>query len=79
MIPPTGRFAVGGTGTSQPRDERQATCLVHPPPTAQYRHGLVAGLFILKHMHNPSDEMLCERWAETAYFFQLIAKVKVNG
>ena len=26
---------------------------------------LVAGLFILKHMHNLSDEVLCARWIET--------------
>jgi len=25
---------------------------------------LVAGLLILKHMHNLCDERLCERWAE---------------
>jgi hypothetical protein len=25
---------------------------------------LVAGLFILKHMHNLSDEVLCARWIE---------------
>jgi IS5 family transposase len=25
---------------------------------------LVAGLFILKHMHNLSDEVLCARWLE---------------
>src|SRR5262249_60992262 len=29
---------------------------------------LVAGLFILKHMHNFSDEALCERWVENPYF-----------
>jgi IS5 family transposase len=29
---------------------------------------LVAGLFILKHMHNVSDEALCERWVENPYF-----------
>ena len=29
---------------------------------------LVAGLFILKHMHNFSDEVLCERWVENPYF-----------
>jgi IS5 family transposase len=29
---------------------------------------LVAGLFILKHMHNLSDEELCERWVENPYF-----------
>ena len=34
-----------------------------PAPTR-----LVAGLFILKHMHNLSDEMLCDRWVENPYF-----------
>ena len=29
---------------------------------------LVAGLFILKHMHNLSNEALCERWVENPYF-----------
>ncbi|MGY0575831.1 IS5 family transposase [Bradyrhizobium sp. RDM12] len=29
---------------------------------------LVAGLFILKHMHNLSDEGLCDRWVENPYF-----------
>src|SRR6188472_4495554 len=29
---------------------------------------LVAGLFILKHIHNLSDEALCERWVENPYF-----------
>jgi IS5 family transposase len=29
---------------------------------------LVAGLFILKHMHNLSDEALCERWVENPYY-----------
>ena len=29
---------------------------------------LVAGLFILKHMHNLSDEALCNRWVENPYF-----------
>ena len=29
---------------------------------------LVAGLFILKYMHNLSDEMLCDRWVENPYF-----------
>jgi transposase, IS5 family len=28
---------------------------------------LVAGLFIVKHMHNLSDEVLCARWLETPY------------
>ncbi|MCP1838519.1 hypothetical protein ACVIHI_000117 [Bradyrhizobium sp. USDA 4524] len=29
---------------------------------------LVAGLFILKHMHNLSDEVLCARWIEKPYY-----------
>jgi IS5 family transposase len=29
---------------------------------------LMAGLLILKHMHNLSDEALCERWVENPYF-----------
>jgi transposase, IS5 family len=29
---------------------------------------LVAGLFILKHMHDLSDERLCDRWLENPYF-----------
>ena len=48
-----GRFAsVYGVGPGQP-----------PLPTR-----LVAGLFILKHMHNLSDEALCDRWVENPYF-----------
>jgi IS5 family transposase len=36
----------------------------HPPlPTR-----LVAGLFILKHMHSLSDEVLCARWLENPYY-----------
>lgn len=30
--------------------------------------GLVAGLFILKHMHSLSDEVLCARWIENRYY-----------
>src|SRR3546814_1145350 len=29
---------------------------------------LVAGLFILKHMHSLSDEVLCARWVENPYY-----------
>src|SRR5215472_8687906 len=32
------------------------------------RPELVAGLFILKHMHNLSDEVLCARWLENPYY-----------
>jgi IS5 family transposase len=28
----------------------------------------VAGLFIIKHMHNLSDEVLCARWVENPYY-----------
>ncbi len=48
-----GRFSsVCGVGPGQP-----------PLPTR-----LVAGLFILKHTHNLSDEALCDRWVENPYF-----------
>jgi IS5 family transposase len=48
-----GRFrSVCGVGPGQP-----------PLPTR-----LVAGLFILKNMHNLSDEALCDRWVENPYF-----------
>ena len=48
-----GRFsAVCRSGPGQP-----------PLPTR-----LVAGLLILKHMHDLSDEALCERWVENPYF-----------
>ena len=29
---------------------------------------LVAGLFILKHMHNLSNEVLCARWLKNPYY-----------
>jgi transposase, IS5 family len=48
-----GRFSSAcGVGPGQP-----------PLPTR-----LMAGLFILKHMHNLSDEVLCARWVESPYF-----------
>lgn len=33
---------------------------------------LVAGLFIIKHVHNLSDEVLCERWVENPLSLTLI-------
>jgi transposase, IS5 family len=36
----------------------------HPPLATR----LMAGLAILKHMHNLSDEALCDRWIETPYY-----------
>jgi transposase, IS5 family len=42
----------------------------HPPlPTR-----LMAGLAILKHMHNLSDEALCERWVENPYINRSVGK-----
>ena len=35
----------------------------HPPPPTR----LMAGLSILKHTHNLSDEELCARWIENPY------------
>ncbi len=36
----------------------------HPPLASR----LMAGLMILKHMHDLSDEVLCDRWVENPYF-----------
>jgi hypothetical protein len=36
---------------------------------------LVAGLLILKHMHNLSDEALCDRWVENPYFQHFCGEV----
>jgi transposase, IS5 family len=36
---------------------------------------LVAGLLILKHMHNLSDEALCDRWVENPYFQHFLREV----
>ena len=36
---------------------------------------LVAGLFILKHMHNLSDEVLCARWLENPYYQHFCAEL----
>jgi transposase, IS5 family len=44
-----------------------SVCSVGPgqPPLSTR---LVAALFILKHMHNLSDEELCDRWVENPYY-----------
>src|SRR5262245_8700093 len=44
-----------------------SVCSVGPgqPPLSTR---LVAGLFILKHMHSLSDEELCDRWVENPYY-----------
>jgi IS5 family transposase len=55
-----GRFAsVCTSGPGQP-----------PLPTR-----LVAGLFILKHMHSLSDEALCARWLENPYYQHFCGEV----
>src|SRR5262245_37346777 len=57
----------GGIGGDFLARRFSAGCRVgpgQPPLTAR----LVAGLFILRHMHNLSDEALCERWVENPYF-----------
>ena len=38
---------------------------------------LVAGLFILKHMHNLSDEALRARWLENPYYQLLLRRVEL--
>src|SRR3981189_2603407 len=50
-----GRF--GGGYTEGPRP---------PPPALPTR--LMAGLAILKHTYDLSDEVLCERWVENPYY-----------
>ena len=50
-----------------------SVCRVGPGQPLPTR--LVAGLFILKHMHNLSDEALCERWVENPYFQNFCAEV----
>jgi IS5 family transposase len=40
---------------------------------------LVAGLFILKHMHNLSDEALCDRWVENSRIFNISAAKWCSG
>src|SRR5215831_6120067 len=36
---------------------------------------LIAGLFIIKHMHNLSDEALCARWVENPYYQHFCGEV----
>ena len=56
--PSIGTFSASGWKRFTP------TCLAAPPlPTR-----LMAGLAILKHMHNLSDESLCDRWLENPYY-----------
>ena len=40
---------------------------------------LVAGLFILKHMHNLSDEALCDRWVEEIRISSISVEKRCSG
>jgi len=57
---------------ARPRDDRQKD-LLRPAleeiiDMSHLLERLVAWLFILKHMHNVSDEVLCARWLENPYY-----------
>jgi transposase, IS5 family len=49
-------------------DQRFSSVCVPGPEPPGLPTRLVAGLFILKHMHNLSDEVLCARWVENPYY-----------
>jgi len=49
-------------------DRRFASVCAAGPGQPGLPTRLVAGLFILKHMHNLSDEVLCARWLENPYY-----------
>jgi hypothetical protein len=38
---------------------------------------LVAGLFILKHIHDLSDEVLCAHWLENPYYQFLLRRIEL--
>jgi IS5 family transposase len=49
-------------------DQRFASVCQAGPGQPGLPTRLVAGLFILKHMHDLSDEALCARWLENPYY-----------
>src|SRR5205085_11109463 len=49
-------------------DSRFASVCTSGPGQPPLPTRLVAGLFILKHMHDLSDEVLCARWVENPYY-----------
>jgi len=49
-------------------DQRFASVCEAGPGQPGLPTRLIAGLFILKHMHNLSDEVLCARWIENPYY-----------
>jgi hypothetical protein len=48
------------------RDERFGVVYGDGPGQPPLPTRLMAGLVILKHLHNLSDDVLCERWLEAA-------------
>ena len=60
--------AAGGAIDWQFLDGRFAGVCTAGPGQPPLPTRLVAGLFILKHMHNLSDEVLCARWLENPYY-----------
>jgi hypothetical protein len=49
-------------------DRRFASVCAPRPGQPGLPTRVVAGLFILEHMHNLSDEVLCARWLENPYY-----------
>jgi IS5 family transposase len=45
------------------------------PVSRRCRTRLIAGLFILKHMHSLADEVLCARWVENPLYQVLEGKL----
>jgi transposase, IS5 family len=49
-------------------EQRFGAVYADVPGRAPFPTRLMAGLAILKHMHDLSDEALCDRWVENPYF-----------
>ena len=49
-------------------EERFGAVYTDGPGSPPLPTRLMAGLAILKHMHDLSDEVLCERWVENPYY-----------
>jgi IS5 family transposase len=49
-------------------EERFGAVYTDGPGSPPLPTRLMAGLAILKHMHDLSDEVLCDRWIENPYF-----------
>src|SRR3954463_15928671 len=60
--------ALGGTADWRFLDERFGEVYTDDPGRPPLPTRLMAGLAILKHTYDLSDEVLCERWVENPYF-----------